>query len=254
MSSQEEMLTDLPAILRESPEYQEMARVQGKIFDRLEGHIDEVLDNTFIDDATWGLTIMEKEFKIPTEINKPLDQRRSALKAKKRGIGRVSASLIKSVAESFQNGSAEVKAIKGKSRILVKFNDAQGFPPNLTDVQRSIREILPAHLAYVLGLLIHLPMGPVMTTGQKLKLGDSVTYDQEQTNSIRMKVRASYLVPSKYSVDPVDGLFLDGSFRLNGQNVLDGMAPGGKHYYLNQSESLTIKTYKDGNLIETVTV
>ncbi|WP_203363093.1 putative phage tail protein [Bacillus sp. REN10] len=145
MSSQEEILTDLPVILRESPEFKEMARVQGKIFDRLEGHIDDVLNNTFIDDAIWGLSIMEKEFKIPTDVNKPLDQRRSVLKAKKRGIGTVSASLIKSVAESFRNGSVEVKAIKGQSKILVTFNDVYGIPPNLEDIKQAIRKILPAH-------------------------------------------------------------------------------------------------------------
>ncbi|MFL0361454.1 putative phage tail protein [Pseudobacillus sp. 179-B 2D1 NHS] len=145
MSSREEMLADLPPILRECPEFQEMARVEGKVFDRLERHIDEVLNNVFIDSATWGLTLMEKEFKIPTDVNKPLEHRRSVLKSKKRGIGRVSVGMIKNVAESFQNGSVEVKAIKGESKILVTFNDVYGIPPNLEDIKTAIRKILPAH-------------------------------------------------------------------------------------------------------------
>lgn len=254
MSSCEEMLTDLPPILRESLDFQEMTRVEGKVFDRLEGHIEEVLNNAFIDSATWGLSIMEKEFKIPIDVNKPLDQRRSVLKSKKRGVGKVSALLIKNVAESFQNGSVQVKAIKGQSKILVKFNDVHGFPPNLKDIEAAIRKILPAHLVYGAGLAIHLPMGPVMTVRQKLKLHYSVLFDQEATSGKRVKVHASYLVPSKYSIDPVDGLFLDGSFLMNGQFTLDGLAPGGKLYYIHQSERLTIRTYQEGDLTETVTV
>ncbi|OCA85219.1 putative phage tail protein [Pseudobacillus wudalianchiensis] len=145
MSSQEEILVDLPVIFRESPEFQEKARVEGMIYDRLERHIDDVLNNVFIDSATWGLSIMEQEFRIPTDINKPLDQRRSVLKAKKRGVGTVSASMIKSVAESFQNGSVDARAIQGESKILINFNDVYGIPPNLEDIKVALRKILPAH-------------------------------------------------------------------------------------------------------------
>ncbi|MGE8079014.1 putative phage tail protein [Peribacillus loiseleuriae] len=145
MSSREEMLTELPPIFRESPDFQEMARVQAIIFDRLERDIDDVLNQFFIDNATWGLAIMEKEFKLPIDINKPMDQRRSALKAKKRGIGTVRASMIKSIAESFQNGSVSVQAIKNQSTILITFNDVYGTPPNLEDIKVAIRKVLPAH-------------------------------------------------------------------------------------------------------------
>lgn len=145
MSNRDEMLMELPQIYQDSPEYQEMVRVKGIIFDRLESHIDDVFDNFFIDSATWGLAIMEEEYKVPTDITKPLNQRRSVLKAKKRGIGTVSASMIKSVAESFQNGSVDVLAIKNQSKIIVTFNDVFGIPPNLDDIKGAIRKILPAH-------------------------------------------------------------------------------------------------------------
>lgn len=145
MSNQTEMLVELPPIFGESPEFIEIARVQGIVFDRLEGHIDDVLNNFFADEATWGLSIMEDEYKIPTDISKPLDQRRSALKAKKRGIGTVSANMIKNVAESFEHGSVSVQAIKNQSKILITFNDVFGIPPNLEDIKDAIRKILPAH-------------------------------------------------------------------------------------------------------------
>lgn len=145
MSSEENMLENLPEVWRDSPDFKEMCRVEGKIWDRLEVHIREVLQNTFIDQATWGLSIMEDEFKIPTDVAKPLDQRRSVIKAKKRGSGTLSARLIKSVAESFQNGSVSVLPLKGESTFLITFNDVYGVPPNLEDMKAALRKILPSH-------------------------------------------------------------------------------------------------------------
>lgn len=145
MSNQKEMLAELPGVFRSSLEFIEMARVQGIIFDRLETHIDDVLNQFFVDTATWGLAITEEEYKIPTDVSKPYDQRRSVIKAKKRGIGTVSARMIKNVAESFQNGTVEAKAIKNQSKILITFNDVFGIPKNLEDIKEAIRKILPAH-------------------------------------------------------------------------------------------------------------
>ncbi len=139
------MLDSLPEVLRNSPDFQEMCRVEGKIWDRLETHIAEVLDNTLIDRATWGLNILEKEYRIMPDLSKPIEQRRSILKARKRGNGTLSARLIKSVAESFKNGSVSVQPLKGESTFLITFNDNYGIPENLEDIQNALRKILPAH-------------------------------------------------------------------------------------------------------------
>jgi hypothetical protein len=139
------MLNHLPEVFQTSPDFQEACRVEGLIWDRLDQHIFDVLNNTFIDQATWGLTIFEKEFDIPTDPNKPLDERRGVLKAKKRGSGTLSAKLIKSTAESFQNGSVSVEPLKGQSTFLITFNDVYGIPSNLEDIQSALRKILPAH-------------------------------------------------------------------------------------------------------------
>lgn len=145
MSNEEGMLTYLPEVFRDSPDFKEMCRVEGTIWGRLEQHISEVLHNTLIDQATWGLTVLEKEIKIPVDLAKPLDQRRGVLKAKKRGSGTLSAQLIKSVAESFENGAVEVQPLKGQSTFLITFNDTYGVPDNLEDIKAALRKIIPAH-------------------------------------------------------------------------------------------------------------
>jgi hypothetical protein len=145
LSSQESMLNHLPKIFRDSPDFQEACRVEGKIWDRLDLNIEDMLNNAFIERATWGLSILENEFNIPVDLSKPLDERRSVIKAKKRGSGMLSARLIKSVAESFQNGSVSVQPIKGQSTFLITFNDVYGVPPNLEDIKLALRKVLPAH-------------------------------------------------------------------------------------------------------------
>ncbi|OES45880.1 hypothetical protein BA724_03070 [Domibacillus iocasae] len=139
------MLNHLPKVYRDSPDFQEACRVEGKIWDRLDLAIENVLDNTFIDTATWGLSVMENELSIPVDLSKPLDHRRSMLKARKRGSGTLSAKLIKSVAESFQHGSVQVQPIQGQSKFLITFNDVFGVPENLEDMKIALRKILPGH-------------------------------------------------------------------------------------------------------------
>ncbi len=207
MSSREEMLVELPEIYRQSPEFEEMTRVKGVIYDRLEVHIDDVLDNFFIDDATWGLAIMEDEYKIPTDITKPLGQRRSVLKAKKRGIGTVSASMIRSVAESFRVGSVDVKAIKDLSRIKVSFSEAFVIESDLIDAKNAIRKILPAHLEGLYALRAN------------------VLLEQSVENLspilVNMDVNTNPWAQAGYG-GIGDEILLDGEYLLNGERFLNG--------------------------------
>lgn len=146
MSNQTEMLIELPPVYRESPDFREMAKVQGKIFDRLERDIDDVLNQFFIDSATWGLDLMEKDFKIPLDLNKTLDQRRSVLKAAKRGIGTVSASMIKGVVESFSVKVKDINVVKERSEISIILDPDTGTILNLRNIKDTVQKIIPAHL------------------------------------------------------------------------------------------------------------
>ncbi|OLN21871.1 hypothetical protein BTO30_12545 [Domibacillus antri] len=139
------MLNHLPEVFRDSPDFKEMCRVEGKIWDRLEQHIADVLNNAFIDRATWGLAKMEDEFRIPVDLKKSLVQRRGVIKAKKRGWGKLSDTLIKSIVESFQNGTVDVQPIKGQSKFLITFKDVIGTPPSIEDIEEAVRKVIPSH-------------------------------------------------------------------------------------------------------------
>lgn len=115
-------------------------------FERLQAQIAEVLAQFFIDTATWGLSRWERLVGVMTDESKPLSQRRSVVKAKLRGVGTVTVGLIKSVSESWYAGEVEVTQDTAKYLVTVEFVSSYGVPENLDDVERALREIIPAHL------------------------------------------------------------------------------------------------------------
>jgi thiamine phosphate synthase YjbQ (UPF0047 family) len=117
---------------------------EGQQIDLIKTNIEDVKNQLFIDTATWGLLIYEKELGIKTDLNKTLDERRSLIKSKQRGIGVVGAELIKIVVDSWTNGNVDVAFTSGT--IIITFQDVNGIPSNMTDVIKAIEDIIPCHL------------------------------------------------------------------------------------------------------------
>lgn len=146
MASKEEIIELLPEVMRTSPEYKAIAIVAGKQFDKLLYAIDDLLNQMFIDKATWGLTLWEKDYGIVTDLSKSFEERRSNLKAKKRGVGKVDIALIKNIAEAYYGGEVEVTSVPRELLGIVKFISSMGVPSNLDDVKKALNEIFPAHM------------------------------------------------------------------------------------------------------------
>jgi|GEM_PF-3558211 len=108
---------------------------------------------------------------IPIDLNKSLGERRSVVVSKLRGIGTVTPALVKSTAESYEFG--EVEVIEGNGEVTIQFISNLGVPPNLSDIQQALRDILPAHLGVNFSFKFN--------TYDSIKTGFS-TYD-ELTNS-----------------------------------------------------------------------
>ncbi|MFZ5688687.1 MAG: YmfQ family protein [Bacillota bacterium] len=145
----QEMLTYLPRYYDTSRIMRAILQAQGAEFDKLRQTLDEILDQFFVNTATWGLDTWEKEFGITTMAGKPDDQRRAVIKSKIRGIGTVTVKLIKTVAEAYDGGTVEVTQQPELCQFTVTFIDTRGVPPNINDLKAAIEEIKPAHLAVV---------------------------------------------------------------------------------------------------------
>ncbi|WP_125154296.1 YmfQ family protein [Clostridium rectalis] len=143
-----DLLTYLPQFLRDTKEFKVLDKVLGDELALLSLQIEDLVKQCFIDTATWGLTLWEKEYAVKTDINKSYEERREVLKAKKRGHGTVTRNLIKETAEAFSGGQVEVIEEFKSYCFIVKFIGVKGIPKNLAAFKDMIDTIKPAHLAY----------------------------------------------------------------------------------------------------------
>lgn len=96
--------------------------------------------------ATWGLTLYEKEYGILPDVSKPREQRLSRWRAKRRGQGTTTKHLIALMASSFSGGEVDVTEHTAQYLVEIKFVGTMGVPPNIEDLEQSLREVIPAHL------------------------------------------------------------------------------------------------------------
>lgn len=133
----------IPTILTDTQTFDEILTSEGIELDNLHGNIDDIKLQLNVDTATWGLDLYEKELGITTDHSKDLDYRRSVIKSKSRGNGKLNATMIKLVCDSFSNGDVHVTF---DGTIHIKFTSIRGVPPNMMDLQNAVEQIKPAYL------------------------------------------------------------------------------------------------------------
>ncbi len=118
----------------------------GADFDLVRTAIAEVLDQFFVDTATWTLDRWEAEVGVPVMPSQPASERREKIKSRIRGYGTATIRLLKLVAEAYDAGAIAVVEDYTAWTLLVRFVDTAGVPPNLSDLQNALRAVTPAHL------------------------------------------------------------------------------------------------------------
>lgn len=76
-----------------------------------------------------------------------LEEKRSRILARLRGIGTVTKAMLKNVANAYVDGQIEILEFPSEYMFGIKFISKKGRPPNLDDLMSVIEEIKPAHLA-----------------------------------------------------------------------------------------------------------
>jgi hypothetical protein len=139
----------LPLYYQES---REMLKLQGTTAEEvglLKNYaLSNLLDQFFINFATWGLSYWEKELAITTDQNQPYARRREMILAKLRGAGTSTKERIKNVAEAFSGGEVDVIEYNDEYRFEVKFVGVLGIPPNMAGFLAMLDDMKPAHLGY----------------------------------------------------------------------------------------------------------
>ena len=123
--------------------------------------IDDLVNNLYVDTATWGLDYFEEELGLKTDKSKTYEERRERIKAKKIGNGTTTVKMIKDTALAFDCGEVEITEMYNDYMFKLKFVSEKGRPKNIEDFKSAIDEIKPAHLSYILEF--------IFTTHQELK-------------------------------------------------------------------------------------
>lgn len=140
------LLDYLPDILKEVDAYKVMMESEDFEISELKTSIINCFEQKFIDTATWGLELWERELGLQINPSLTYDERRAIIKSRLRGNGKIDADLIKQVADSWTNGDADI-SFDGK--INIKFNGEYGIPSNMDSVKKAIESIVPAHLTVI---------------------------------------------------------------------------------------------------------
>ena len=139
--------------------------------DGINSSIQDIIDQCFVDTATWGLVSWESLLGIATDQGKDISYRRSVILAKLRGTGTVTVQLIENVASSFSHGQVSVIEHPSIYSFEVKFVGTIGIPPNMSDLQNAISQIMPAHLDVTYTYLYTQWSQPETTTWATIKTG-----------------------------------------------------------------------------------
>lgn len=107
---------------------------------------DDLLNQGFIDTATWSLELWEEQYGIKTNLNLTYEERREIVRAKMRGQGLCTKEMLKNVCKSFNGGTVDVIENTAPYTFKIKFIDAKGIPKNIEKLKEVINEIKPAHL------------------------------------------------------------------------------------------------------------
>jgi hypothetical protein len=139
------LINNLHTIMRSDPFILEMFTSAGITTDNLEANLQDLVNQYWIDTATWGLDKWESILGIPTNLTQSYESRRSGVRAKWRSNGKADISLLQTVADSWYNGQIDVSFASGT--INVTFTGFYGVPGDIDGFKAAIEAIKPAHLA-----------------------------------------------------------------------------------------------------------
>ena len=109
--------------------------------------VDNVLNQFFVDSATYGLDKWESMLGI-SKNNFDIQTRRENIKAKMRSRGTTTVSVIKNICEAYSNGIVEIIVNHSDYSFVIDFVGTIGVPKAFAELDKTIEYIKPCHLAH----------------------------------------------------------------------------------------------------------
>ena len=137
------VITFINKIFRNDNITKHIAKISQTALENVEIKITDIESNIFLDSATWGTNIFEKELNIEYVEDKTIDERKSIISAKLRGAGKLTLELIQDTVKAY---TTNVVNVRFNGTIIIDFSDKIGVPNDIDSLMKSIEDIKPAHL------------------------------------------------------------------------------------------------------------
>ena len=138
----------VPLFVSELAELAEIYRTEGYEVGKIKYSTLDLLDQCFVQTATWGLYLWERELGLVTNYQLSYEQRRKVILAKLRGQETTTVEVIRKTAVSLTGCDAEVIEYPSNYCLVIKFTGMYGIPPNVQQFRDALEEIKPAHLGF----------------------------------------------------------------------------------------------------------
>ncbi len=135
----------VPSFLSSDKILSKVYEEQQKQVDSTNKDIQDLINQCFVETATWGLDTWEKELGIQSNYNESYSIRRSRILAKLRGQGTTTKEVIKQIAESYVE-EAQVTEHNPEYYFNLKLLSHKGFPYGFESLYEAIGEVKPSHL------------------------------------------------------------------------------------------------------------
>ena len=109
--------------------------------------VEKTLEQFFVDSATYGLDYWEKMLGI-SKNNNDIQTRRENIKARMRSRGTTTVSFIKNICEAYSNGEVDIIVNHSDYSFVIDFIGTIGVPRAFAELDKTINEIKPCHLAH----------------------------------------------------------------------------------------------------------
>ena len=110
-------------------------------------NVEDLKNQFFVDDATWGLDNWESMLGI-SKNTFDYQTRRENIKAKMRSRGTTSIEVIKNICEAYSYGEVEIVVDYSNYSFEINFIGSIGVPKAFAELDKTINEIKPAHLGH----------------------------------------------------------------------------------------------------------
>lgn len=140
----------LPRCYQDSTPLSELERVLGAQAEQLHVSKLDMLQQLWVDTATWGLDLWEQWAGLPVDRTRPYSYRRGRIKAKLRGQGTTTVEMLQGVVASFGYRPDQVAVVEhsGSYQFEIVLSDLAAVPGDVSGIVGAVNEIKPAHLDY----------------------------------------------------------------------------------------------------------